>query len=212
MKKELVVTGKTTELAVAEGCAELGVDSSEVTVEVLEEAKKGFLGMGATPARVKITYAVPPVEIAADFLKTLIANMEIEAELTVLEEEDGARIIISGEAAGVLIGHHGDTLDSLQYLVNLSANRNKEGKEYVRISLDIENYRAKREETLKNLAKRTAERVKRTRRSITLEPMTAQERRIIHSAVQDIEGVTTFSVGQETNRKVVIALDRKPKA
>ncbi len=211
MKKELVVTGKTTEAAVSEGCAQLGVDVADVTVEVLEEAKKGFLGMGATPAKVKITYTVSPVETATDFLKTLIANMGIDAEINVSEGDDSVKITLSGENAGVLIGHHGDTLDSLQYLVNLSANRNKEGKEYVRINLDIENYRAKREETLKNLAKRTAEKVRKTRRNITLEPMTAQERRIIHSQVQDIEGVTTFSVGQETNRKVVIALDRKPK-
>ena len=215
MKKEVIATGKTVDMAVAEGCAQMGIAPSSVKYTVLEEAKKGFLGMGATPAKVKITYTVPPVETATEFLKKLLENMQLDAKLSVSEGDDEVRISISGEAAGVLIGHHGDTLDSLQYLTNLAANK-KDGQDderpYTRIVIDIENYRAKREETLRSLARRTAERVRRTKRSVTLEPMSAQERRIIHSEVQNIEGMTTFSVGQENNRKVVVSLEKKTKA
>ncbi len=215
MKKEFIATGKTVDMAVAEGCAQMGIAPSSVKYTVLEEAKKGFLGMGATPAKVKITYTIPPVETATEFLKKLLENMQLDAKLSVSEGDDEVRISISGEAAGVLIGHHGDTLDSLQYLTNLAANK-KDGQDderpYTRIVIDIENYRSKREETLRNLARRTAERVRRTKRSVTLEPMSAQERRIIHSEVQNIEGMTTFSVGQENNRKVVVSLEKKNKA
>lgn len=215
MKKEFIATGKTVDMAVAEGCAQMGIAPSSVKYTVLEEAKKGFLGMGATPAKVKITYTIPPVETATEFLKKLLENMQLDAKLSVSEGDDEVRISISGEAAGVLIGHHGDTLDSLQYLTNLAANK-KDGQDderpYTRIVIDIENYRSKREETLRNLARRTAERVRRTKRSVTLEPMSAQERRIIHSEVQNIEGMTTFSVGQENNRKVVVSLEKKTKA
>ena len=214
MKKEITVVGKTTEIALADACAQLGVEVSDVTYEVVEEAKKGFLGMGATPAKVKVSYTVPPLKTATEFIKTLIKNMELSAEVNV-ENGDGATISISGEDAGILIGHHGDTLDSLQYLTNLAANK-KDGENddraYTRIVVDIENYRAKREDTLRALARRTAERVRRTRRNVTLEPMPAQERRIIHSEIQGIEGITTFSVGQESNRKVVVALDKKTQA
>ncbi|MBR6534810.1 MAG: protein jag [Clostridia bacterium] len=215
MKKEFIATGKTVDMAVAEGCAQMGIAPSSVKYTVLEEAKKGFLGMGATPAKVKITYTIPPVETATEFLKKLLENMQLDAKLSVSDGDDEVRISISGEAAGVLIGHHGDTLDSLQYLTNLAANK-KDGQDderpYTRIVIDIENYRSKREETLRNLARRTAERVRRTKRSVTLEPMSAQERRIIHSEVQNIEGMTTFSVGQENNRKVVVSLEKKTKA
>ena len=149
MKKELIAVGKTTEAAVADACAQLGVELSDVTYEVLEEAKKGFLGMGATPAKVKVSYTVPPLKTATEFIKTLINNMELSAEVNVEENSDGAVISISGEDAGILIGHHGDTLDSLQYLTNLAANK-KDGENddrtYTRIVVDIENYRAKREE------------------------------------------------------------------
>lgn len=216
MKKELIATGKTVDMAVAEGCAQLGIAPSGVKVTVLEEAKKGFLGMGATPAKVQITYNVPAAETATEFLKKLLSDMQLtNTKLSVVEEDDEVRISISGEEAGVLIGHHGDTLDSLQYLTNLAVNK-KDGEDdertYTRIIIDIENYRAKREETLRNLARRTADRVRRTKRSVTLEPMSAQERRIIHSEIQNIEGITTFSVGQESNRKVVVSLEKKTKA
>jgi spoIIIJ-associated protein len=206
MKQELIKIAKTTEEAVNLAAAELGVSTADVEVEVLEEAKKGFLGMGAAPAKVKVTYIFKPLEAARSFVETLIKDMGIEATVTIHEDGAGeALITISGENASTLIGHHGDTLDSLQYLVNLAANKKEtDERKYTRISIDIENYREKREETLKKLARHMAEKAKRTGRNVVLEPMNAYERRIIHSEVQGIEGASTNSVGVEGNRRVII--------
>ena len=206
MKQEIIKIAKTTEEAVKAAAAELGVSEADVEVEVLEEAKRGFLGMGASPAKVKVTYIFKPLEAARSFVETLIKDMGIEATVTIHEDGGGeALITISGEDAGTLIGHHGDTLDSLQYLVNLAANKKEtDERKYTRISIDIENYREKREETLKKLARHMAEKAKRTGRNVVLEPMNAYERRIIHSEVQGIEGASTNSVGVEGNRRVII--------
>lgn len=215
MKKEIIVEGKTVEAAVSAGCEELGVPAGSVTYEVLEEAKKGFLGMGSTPAKVRVTYTVKPEDAAVEFIRQLLSDMEIDADITVSDTKDAdKRISITGEKAGILIGHHGDTLDAIQYLVNLAVNKKEENEEraYTRISVDVENYRAKREETLRSLARRMAERVKKYKRSVTLEPMNPHERRIIHSEVQNIAGVTTVSIGQESSRRVVISLDRPKKS
>jgi spoIIIJ-associated protein len=206
MKQELIKIAKTTEEAVKLAADELGVSAADVEVEVLEEAKKGFLGMGAAPAKVKVTYIFKPLEAARSFVETLIKDMELDATVTIHEDGAGeALITISGEGAGTLIGHHGDTLDSLQYLVNLAANKKEtDERKYTRISIDIENYREKREETLKKLARHMAEKAKRTGRNVVLEPMNAYERRIIHAEVQGIEGASTNSVGVEGNRRVII--------
>lgn len=206
MKQELIKTAKTTEEAVKAAAEEFGVSVDEVEFEVLEEAKKGFFGMGAAPAKVKVTYVFKPLEAARSFAETLIKDMGIEATVTIHDDGNGeALLTISGEDAGTLIGHHGDTLDSLQYLINLAANKKEtDERKYTRISVDIENYREKREETLKKLARHMAEKVKRTGRNVVLEPMNAYERRIIHSEVQGIEGVSTNSVGMEGNRRVIL--------
>ena len=206
MKQEIIKIAKTKEEAVKAAVLELGVAEADVEVEVLEEAKKGFFGMGATPAKVKVTYIYKPLEAARSFVETLIKDMELNAEVTIHEDGAGeALITISGADAGTLIGHHGDTLDSLQYLVNLAANKKEtDERKYTRISVDIENYREKREETLKKLARHMAEKAKRTGRNVVLEPMNAYERRIIHSEVQGIEGASTNSVGVEGNRRVII--------
>ncbi|MBQ7291380.1 MAG: Jag N-terminal domain-containing protein [Clostridia bacterium] len=206
MKQELIKTAKTTEEAVKAAAEEFGVSVDEVEFEVLEEAKKGFFGMGAAPAKVKVTYIFKPLEAARSFAETLIKDMGIEATVTIHDDGNGeALLTISGEDAGTLIGHHGDTLDSLQYLINLAANKKEtDERKYTRISVDIENYREKREETLKKLARHMAEKVKRTGRNVVLEPMNAYERRIIHSEVQGIEGVSTNSVGVEGNRRVIL--------
>lgn len=206
MKQELIKTAKTTEEAVKSAAEEFGVSVDEVEFEVLEEAKKGFLGMGAAPAKVKVTYIFKPLEAARSFAETLIKDMGIVATVTIHDDGNGeALLTISGEDAGTLIGHHGDTLDSLQYLINLAANKKEtDERKYTRISVDIENYREKREETLKKLARHMAEKVKRTGRNVVLEPMNAYERRIIHSEVQGIEGVSTNSVGMEGNRRVIL--------
>ena len=153
-------------------------------------------------------------DMSFDFVKTVIADIGLSAEASLYTCEDGTRrIIIAGDDAATLIGHHGDTLDALQYLANLaSARKNINGeRDKSRVTIDIEGYRAKREETLRALARRMAAKALRNKRSVMLEPMTAYERRIIHSEIQNIEGVSTNSIGSDNNRKIVIFLtDKKP--
>jgi spoIIIJ-associated protein len=154
------------------------------------------------------------IDCSFDFVKSVLSDIGLSAEAELYRVEDGTRrIVIVGEDASMLIGHHGDTLDSLQYLANLaSARKNVNGeRDKSRVTIDIEGYRAKREETLRALARRMAAKALRNKRSVMLEPMSAYERRIIHSEVQSIEGVSTNSVGADTNRKIVIYLtDKKP--
>ena len=215
MKKEYIASGKTVEIAVERGARELGVSPEQVSYEVLAKAKKGFLGFGEQPATVKVIYERLPIDIGVNFVKTLIEDMQIEADVTLSENDEGNKVIsIAGDDAGILIGHHGETLDQLQYLVNLAANKKADEddeREYTRILVDIEGYRAKREQTLRNLARRTAARVLKYKRSVTLEPMCAYERRIIHSEVQGIPGVMTNSIGVENNRRIVVFLDNSKK-
>ena len=211
MKKEITVCGKTVEEAVAKAVSELGAPSAEkIEYTVLEDAKKGFLGIGATDAKICATYTVGGEYEALAFIKKLLADMNIEADINMTDGDNGEkRIAITGEAAAILIGHHGDTLDSLQYLANLAANKKINGKkeDYVKIAVDVEGYRAKREETLRSLARKMASRVLKYKKSVMLEPMNPYERRIIHSEIQNIEGVSTNSIGSENNRKIVIFLD-----
>lgn len=213
MKKETVFTGKTVEEALKAGLAELGLSHDEVTYEVLEREKKGILGIGASPAKIKIAYSVKKdgSNIAVNYVKTILEDMEINADVN-FEKTSSSRYCLSvnGEGAGVLIGHHGDTLDALQYLVSLAVNKKEEDGErgeFMNITVDVENYREKREEALRSLARRMAAKVLKYKRSVTLEPMLPYERRIIHSEVQGIEGVSTNSIGTEKNRKVVIFLE-----
>ena len=215
MKHELIMSGKTVEAAVEKAAQELGVSVDDVTVEVLVQPKKGFLGFGETPAQVKVVYNQAPIDIAVDFIETLIKNMELDAEVSVSDLDDGKLLSIKGDSASVLIGHHGETLDQLQYLVNLAANKKEnddDDRDYTKIMVDIEGYRTRREEALRALARRMAARVLKYRRNITMEPMSAYERRIIHSEVQNIDGVSTNSIGAESNRRVVIYLEggKKP--
>ena len=211
MKKEITVCGKTVEEAVAKAVSELGAPSAEkIEYTVLEDAKKGFLGIGATDAKIAASYTVGGEYEALAFIEKLLVDMNIEADINMTDGDNGEkRIAITGEAAAILIGHHGDTLDSLQYLANLAANKKINGKkeEYVKIAVDVEGYRAKREETLRSLARKMASRVLKYKKSVMLEPMNPYERRIIHSEIQNIEGVSTNSIGSENNRKIVIFLD-----
>ena len=213
MKKEITITAKTTAEAIEKAVAELGAPSAEaIEYTVLEEAKKGLFGIGAAPAKIQASYTVKGVYVALEMIKKVVADMGLDATVTHTKTVDGDdRINIDGEGAGILIGHHGDTLDSLQYLANLAANRKIEGekREFVKVSIDIEGYRAKREETLRSLARRMADKVLKNKKSVMLEPMNPYERRIIHSEVQNIEGVSTNSIGSENNRKIVIYLDDK---
>ncbi|MBR7099089.1 MAG: protein jag [Clostridia bacterium] len=211
MKKELIVTAKTVEEARKKAAAELNVDEEALSVTVLDEGKKGFLGIGAADAKISVTYTVKGEDCAMEFIKTVIADMGLEGLEIGKKAGDNGDVIITvdGDSAGVLIGHHGETLDALQYLANLAANKkvNGEKREYAKITLDIENYRAKRETALRALARRMAAKVVKYKKSVMLEPMNPYERRIIHSEVQSIEGVSTNSIGSENNRRVVMFLD-----
>ena len=213
MKKETIKTAPTVEAAVKAACEELGAKPEDVIYEVLTQPKRGFLGIGSVDAKVRVEYNIKPSSSADDFAKKLLENMQIDAEIETELRDNGEYLInINGEEAGVLIGHHGETLDALQYLCNLAANKKDgeaEDREYTRVVVDISGYRAKREETLRQLARRTAERALKYKRSVSLEPMPSHERRIIHSEVQRIEGVTTNSVGSENNRRVVVFPEKK---
>lgn len=203
------------EAAILNGANELGVDRDLVTYEIIEMPKKGFLGFGEIPAKVKVFYEAGSECAAFDFVNLIIRDMEIDAKASVTDmpgSGNGKLIKIEGSEAGVLIGHHGETLDSLQYLVNLVANKREEDEEsrgYMKITIDIEDYRAKREATLRQLAGRMAQKVLKYKKSVTLEPMNPYERRIIHSEIQNIQGVTTTSIGADNNRKIVIFIDDK---
>lgn len=213
MKKTITVTAKTVELAIADAVKQLGAPSAEdIVYTVIEKEKKGFLGLGSTPAVIEATFGKDGTDIAVAFLENLLKDMQIEGSVTVSDTESADKMIcIDGKDVGVLIGHHGETLDSLQYLVNLAANRKEDGekREFTKITMDIEGYRAKREDTLRSLARRMADKVIKYKKSVMLEPMNPYERRIIHSEVQNIAGVSTNSIGSENNRKVVIYLEDK---
>ena len=274
------VTGKTEEEAIQNALAQLGMDRDDVSVEILERAKSGFLGMGAKPARVRVTYgpdeapmeevAVPvkpavvekpekkeepkpkpqpkpqqprqpkpqqprqpkpqpkreervekPAAPAVDlpectddnavritaFLTGLLEHMGSPAAVKVYEEEKGRyKVILEGQKLGALIGRRGETLDAIQQLTNYAVNSGNEKR--IRVHVDAENYRARREASLESLAMKVAAKVKKYRRSVTLEAMNAYERHVIHAALQDVKGVTTYSVGTEPNRRVVVAYDR----
>ena len=212
MRKEVIVTAKTIEEAIELGAKELNMSIEDVTPEVLELPKKGFLGIGATGYKVKLLGSMANSDTAVAFLEKIIGHMGINAIPKVIEEtDDELKIDIIGENLGTLIGYHGEILDSLQYLTYLAVNKESEAESEdekpgsVKISLDIENYRKKREETLRSLAKKMAERVMKYNRPVTLEPMNAYERRIIHSTIQDIDGVSTHSIGQENDRRIVVS-------
>ena len=300
MIKFIDVTGKTEDEAIQSALAQLKMDRDDVSVEILERAKAGFLGIGSAPARVRVSYddgkaeEVKPVEKPATpkpekkvepksepkavpmyapevlqkkesrandkprtergdrparedrrenrapraeraerpapqpkpivdlgeechdekseqiraFLKGLLEHMDSAAEVKVYESEKGRyKVILVGERLGQLIGHRGETLDAIQQLTNYAINTGSDSKR-VRVQMDAENYRARREQSLESLARKVASKVQKYRRSVTLEPMNAYERHVIHAALQDVPGVTTYSVGTEPNRRVVVSYDR----
>ena len=263
------VTGKTEDEAIRKALAQLGMDRDDVSVEILERAKSGFLGLGGNPARVRVTYADPEEETAASvteipatepvkkqekkqekkpekkaekkaekpaakqeekvevkvesandgvctdanaaricaFLEGLLEHLDSKAQVKVYESEKGRyKVILEGQKLGALIGRRGETLDAIQQLTNYAVNSGNEKR--IRVHVDAENYRAKREQSLEALAAKVAAKVVKYRRSVTLEPMNAYERHVIHSALQEVAGVTTYSIGTEPNRRVVVAYDR----
>ena len=203
-QKYIEVSGKNIEEAVAEALKTLNMDRDSVSVEILEKPKSGFLGIGAVPAKIRVSYEYSRADKTRDFLEELFKKMNVEAKIDISEEEEGRlKVTLSGEEMGLIIGRRGENLDALQYITNLSVNKNED--ERVRISIDTENYREKREESLERLAKRVAEKVTKYGRSVSLEPMPPSERRIIHACLQDYKGVTTFSTGSEPQRRVIVA-------
>mgnify|MGYP000294538026 CR=1 FL=1 len=208
MKKSIEKTGKTVEEAIQAALSELGLEKHKVDIQVVEEGSRGLFGLiGSKDARVIVTPKQTGEDRAREFLSSIFNTMNMEVELEFEEKDGQLDINMSGPNMGVLIGKRGETLDSLQYLTSLVVNKGDE--KYIRVSIDTENYRKKREEALVRLAKKLANRVIKYRRNITLEPMNPYERRIIHSALQNNKMVTTYSIGDEPNRRVVIAINNK---
>ncbi len=205
------ISAKTVSEAITEACQRLSVTSDRLDYQVIEEGSSGFLGIGSKPAVIKAAVKIEKLsvsDVAENFLHDVFTAMKMEVAVNVDydEEKRTMDIEISGDEMGILIGKRGQTLDSLQYLVSLVVI--KEADEYVRVKLDTENYRERRRETLENLAKNIAYKVKRTKRAVSLEPMNPYERRIIHSALQNDKYVTTYSEGEEPFRRVVVALKK----
>ena len=266
MRQYIDVTGKTEDEAISKALEQLGLDRDDVSVEILERAKSGFLGLGSCPAKVRVSYgeeeepvvipaapekkpeqpkkpapeerterkpkpekpekvekapkAAPVQDLGEEvddekaqairkFLTGLLAQMESGAVIKVYQPEKGRyKVILEGQNLGALIGRRGETLDAIQQLTSYSVNRTG-GR--VRIQLDAEGYREKREQSLQHLARKVAAKVVKYRRSVTLEPMNAYERHVIHTALQDVPGVTTYSTGVDPNRRVIVAYDRDKK-
>ena len=201
-------SAKTVDEAVTQACVELGTTSDQIEYEVVDKGSSGFLGIGSKDAVTRVRKKFSVEGVVREFLGSVFHAMEMEVEvlLNVDEEEHVIEIELKGGDMGILIGKRGQTLDSLQYLINLAVN--KQSDEYYRVKLDTEDYRKRRKETLENLAKNIAYKVKRTKRSVSLEPMNPLERRIIHSALQNDRYVTTHSEGEEPNRYVVVTLKK----
>ena len=239
MLKTLEKSGKTEEAAIAAALEELGLDRDDVSVEIVERAKSGFLGIGASPAVVRVQYeapdeesetaaeapaatqeqpaAAPAAPAAADepesyariraFVSGLLEHMGIQAEIEITARENGGvNVNLSGSNMGAVIGRRGDTLDAIQHLTNYAVNRGSD--KHMHISVDAESYRAKREESLVRLAEKMAAKAIKYKRSMALEPMNSYERHVIHTALQDYEGVTTSSTGTEPNRRVVVSYEK----
>ena len=247
MLKYIDTTGRNEDEAIASALEQLKLDRDDVSVEILERAKSGFLGIGSSPAKVRVTYEAPdeetveepvveeeevpapvveevpvveekkevPAAPAGDpkaeqitkFLIGLMEHMNVQAVPVVESAEEGIyRVNLEGENLGAIIGRRGETLDAIQQLTSYSVNRGASRR--VRIHVDAEHYRAKREESLVRLANRVADKVVKYRRNVTLEPMNAYERHVIHTALQDYPGVTTYSTGTEPNRRTVVAYEK----
>ena len=235
MIKSIEKSAKTEDLAIAAALEELGLSRDDVTVEILERAKSGFLGFGASPAKVKVSYEVPDevvevvkpaavveevvVEEASDafenpahekvynFVNGLLEHMGVHANLEITDKADGGiNVNLSGKGMGVVIGRRGETLDAIQHLTNYAVNHGSEKR--LHVSVDAEAYRAKREEALVRLAEKMAAKAIKYKRSMALEPMNSYERHVIHAALQDYEGVSTSSIGTEPNRRVVVAYEK----
>ncbi len=203
------ISAKTIDEALTEALIELEATSDQVEYEILEEPSSGFLGIGSKPAKIRVKKKETPDSRADEFLNDLLKSMGIIPDYTMeYNEEEGVIYIdIKSAGKGILIGKRGQTLDSIQYLTSLVAN--KDSEEYIKIKIDTENYRDRRKKTIENLAKNVASKVKKTGTTVRLEPMNPYERRIIHSTLQDDKYVRTYSEGEEPHRKVVVTVTKE---
>lgn len=205
--KSVEAVARSVEEAVEQGLTELGATRDEVEITIIDEGKPGLFGiLGSKQAKVKLELkftANKKAEAAVEYMKNILKQMDVEAEIdSEVDEEKDVHLAINGENLGLLIGRRGQTLDALQYLTNMAVNR--QGGDWVRVNVDIEGYRSRREDTLKSLADRLATKVKTSGRRVALDPMTALERRIIHSELQEFPGVETHSEGRDPYRRVII--------
>ena len=203
--------GKTKDEALMQASVELGVPSTDLEYEVVSEETKGFLGIGSKPCIIKARRKKTFIDEIREYLESLFKAMDIQTEIQIEfdETENVLSINLEGPEMGILIGKRGQTLDALQYIISLAVNKKSES--YIRVKLDTENYRARRKETLENLAKNIAFKVKRSKRSFALETMNPYERRIIHATLQNDKYVSTKSEGEEPYRKVIVYLKKKEK-
>ena len=209
MTKSIEVTGKTEDEAIASALEQLGMSRDEVSVEIIERSKSGFLGLGASPSVIRVSYEVTDTlrDKAERYVRGLLEHMGVDAEIEITERENGGlNINLSGNGMGAVIGRRGETLDAIQHLVNYSVNRGNDKRTH--ISVDAENYRSKREDSLVHLAEKMAAKAVKYKRSMALEPMNSYERHIIHTALQNYEGVSTSSTGVEPNRRVVVSYEK----
>lgn len=209
MNQCIEVTGKTEEEAIASALKQLGLERDEVSVELLERAKSGFLGLGGSPAKVRITYAVKQdrKDKIEAFLTGLLLRLSSPAVPKIAETEEGNyKVVLEGTHLGALIGRRGETLDAIQQLTNYAVNHGEEQR--VRVYIDAEDYRQKREESLQRLAVKVAGKVVKYRKNVMLEPMNAYERHVIHTALQEWEDIATYSTGSEPNRRIVVAFSK----
>jgi len=205
MQKSIEVQGRTEDEAIELALEQLKLSRDDVSVEIVEQARTGFLGLKNAPAIVKVTYEVTEsrAEQVDTFLTGLFERMDIDVSMDIKDDESAISVILTGKDPGALIGRRGETLDAIQHLTNYVVNRSVSGR--VRINLDAENYRQRRNEALEHLASKTAGKVMKYRRNMTLDPMNAYERHVIHTTLQEHEQVSTFSVGSEPNRRVVVS-------
>lgn len=202
-------TGKKVEDAITEATQKFGVPSAQLEIQIVSEGSTGFLGLGSKPAVIKVKKKETIEDKVRTFLEEIMEKMNFQVEILIsYDEENGLMDIeLKGPEMGILIGKRGQTLDSLQYLCSLVVN--KESDKYIKVKLDTENYRKRRKDTLENLAKNIAYKVKRTKRNVSLEPMNPYERRVIHSALQNDRYVTTHSEGDEPFRHIVVTLKKE---
>ena len=202
--EEVEKVGKTVDEAVEQALAELGVETDQALVEVLEEPSRGLFGiLGTRPAKVRVRVKKTPSQRARQLLEEIFRTMDLSVEIKMKEKDGILMIDMQGAGLGMLIGKRGETLDALQYLVNLSINKGLE--ERCKVVLDVESYRTRRKQTLEDLALKLAEKARQRGRNVVLEPMNSRERKIIHTALQGVVDIYTYSEGEEPYRKIVIS-------